>query len=113
MNRTIRKNRKTLPKLLPAGLPGAVCTQHNTGKDGIKRGPYYYRVWREDGKLRRVYVRKRDVARVRVACKVWQQERYNDRAFMREALRFSRMDVQQLIREIRKVEREIFAATRG
>ena len=56
-------------------LPGAVCPQFvRCGTPGCKcatgdlHGPYYYRFWREDGRLRKVYVKRADVAAVRAAC---------------------------------------------
>ena len=62
---------KTLPKM----LPGAVCPQwKRCGKArckcarGTLHGPYYYRFWREDGRLRKAYVKRADVAGVRAAC---------------------------------------------
>ena len=62
-------------KALPKMLPGAVCPQYvRCGKDRCKceagelHGPYYYRFWREDGRLRKAYVRPADLPAVSVAC---------------------------------------------
>lgn len=82
-------------------LPGAVCVQYVTGRDGVKRGPYYVRFWYEHGRRYRAYVRKRDLKRVRSACEVW---RYDERQRQRLAVRYSRMTAEQLIAELRKVE---------
>jgi hypothetical protein len=56
-------------------LPGAVCRQwKRCGKAGCKcscgalHGPYFYRFWREDGRLRKAYVKSADVQAVRAAC---------------------------------------------
>ena len=43
------------------GSPGCRCTR------GQLHGPYYYRFWREDGRLRKRYVRLDDVAAVRAS----------------------------------------------
>jgi len=95
-------------KKVPRALPGTLIEQYvRCGKSSCKcqtgalHGPYTYRLWRENGKRRNAYVRKRDVARVRVACAVWHQERYDDRRRMRQALDYSRMSAQDLIAEIR------------
>ncbi len=65
------KNQKPLPKM----LPGAVCEQwERCGKPGCKcargerHGPYFYRFWRENGRLRRAYVKREDVDAIRAAC---------------------------------------------
>ena len=62
-------------KTLPKTLPGAVCAQYvRCGKascrctSGTVHGPYYYRFWREDGRLRKAYVKPADLPAVRAAC---------------------------------------------
>lgn len=69
------------PKPLPKTLPGVVLPQHvRCGKpncrcaDGDLHGPYYYRFWREDGRLRKQYVRLDDVDAVRAACRRRQEQ---------------------------------------
>jgi hypothetical protein len=64
-----------MPETLPKTLPGAVCAQwRRCGKPGCRcargrpHGPYYYRFWREAGKLRKVYVRRADLEEVRSRC---------------------------------------------
>jgi len=64
-----------LAKTLPKTLPGAICAQwKKCGKPVCKcargdlHGPYWYRFWREDGRLRKAYVRQTDVPAVRAAC---------------------------------------------
>ncbi len=47
-------------------LPGAVCLQYR--RSGATLRPYHYRFWREDGQLRKQYVRLADVESVRAAC---------------------------------------------
>ena len=60
---------------LPKMLPGAVCAQWKCcGKPrcrcarGHPHGPYWYRFWREDGRLRKAYIKPSDLAAVRAAC---------------------------------------------
>ncbi len=67
-------------------LPGAVCEQWvKCGKPrcrctrGQLHGPYYYRFWRENGKLRKEYVRLQDVKRVERACKARQAKEKRER----------------------------------
>ncbi len=56
---------ETLPNI-PAELPGVVCAQ--SVRRGNKSHVYHARFWREDGRLRKQYVRKADVEAVRAAC---------------------------------------------
>src|SRR4051794_17243924 len=65
------KTAETLPKM----LPGVVCPQWKTcGRDGCRcargllHGPYYFRFWRENGRLRKRYVPRADLATVRARC---------------------------------------------
>lgn len=54
-----------------ATLPGVVCVQYVVR--GNKRHEYHARFWREGGKLRKQYIRKADVERVRAACAARQE----------------------------------------
>jgi hypothetical protein len=72
------KNRETLPK---TPLPGVVLSQwvrcgrpncHCT--HGQPHGPYYYRFWREGGRLRKAYVRPAELEQVRTQCEARRQE---------------------------------------
>jgi hypothetical protein len=73
---------QTLPKEIPAKLPGAVCKQYVTCGTpncrctrGEQHGPYWYRFWRDgEGKLHKQYVRKADLERVRAACQAWRDD---------------------------------------
>jgi hypothetical protein len=67
-----------LPKMLPGavrqqwvrcGRPGCRCGRRNL------HGPYYYRFWRNGGRLRKEYVRAADVGRVRAECQARRQPR--------------------------------------
>ncbi len=59
----------------PAVLKGEVCRQFiRCSKPGCRclsgqlHGPYYYRVWREAGRVRKVYIRPAELDAVRAAC---------------------------------------------
>lgn len=71
-------------------MPGAVCAQYvKCGKPncrckrGIKHGVYWYRFWREDGHLRKQYVKAQDVERIRRACAAYHQEKKEQRDAIR------------------------------
>ena len=56
-------------------LPGEICAQFiRCGKAGCRcqaghlHGPYHYRIWREGGRVRKVYVKAADVEAVQAAC---------------------------------------------
>jgi len=96
----------TLPKTEP--LPGAVCAQYvRCGRPGCKcakgelHGPYYYRFYRERGRLRKVYVRPAEVEAVRAACEA-------RRARRRES-REARAQVTAYFRVLRLLERGDYA----
>jgi hypothetical protein len=66
-----KDNHQTLPKT----LPGAVCVQwRRCGRAacrcarGALHGPYYYRFWREAGRLRKAYIRRSELEQVRAYC---------------------------------------------
>ncbi len=63
-----------LPKMMDP-LLGVVCVQwRRCGRPscrcarGQPHGPYYYRFWREGGRLKKAYVRRTDVEEVRSRC---------------------------------------------
>jgi hypothetical protein len=66
---------------LPKSLPGIVCRQWvRCGKpscrcaQGRGHGPYFYRFWREEGRLRKAYVPRKDVAEVSARCRARREE---------------------------------------
>jgi hypothetical protein len=66
------KNPETLPKI---PLPGVVrpqwvrCGRPNCRcARGDLHGPYFYRFWREGGRLRKEYVKQSEVEQVRACC---------------------------------------------
>src|SRR5690349_14746699 len=102
-----RKRAKALPKNAPIALPGAVCAQYVRCKKagcrcnrGAPHGPYFYRFWREQGKLRKAYVRPRDLQIVRAACARHRRERTTQRADVRQA----HTTVRSLLAELRRMQ---------
>ena len=94
---------QTLPKM----LPGAVCVQWvRCGKPNCRcargelHGPYYYRFWRENGKLHKTYVKREDLAEVQEACEARRRERRELRAAMQEF-----RDLLSIIRRIESDDR--------
>jgi hypothetical protein len=70
------------PEMLPKTLPGVVCPQWvQCGRPGCRcsrgelHGPYFYRFWREGGRLRKAYVKASELDEVRARCKARQQFR--------------------------------------
>jgi hypothetical protein len=51
------------------GKPKCRCAR------GQLHGPYYYRCWREGGKLRKTYVRPAEVEQVRARCEARRRQR--------------------------------------
>lgn len=67
---------------LPNFLPGVVCKQFvRCGRSNCRcaagelHGPYFYRFWREGGRLRKAYVNRSDLDAVRARCAARQQQR--------------------------------------
>lgn len=96
------KKAKTLPKI----LKGSVHAQWVTcGKPGCKcargelHGPYFYLFWRENGRLRKAYVRRHDLSRVLKAIQSYRTKKLRRRLAWR-TLRETR-------EVIRKAETEI------
>jgi hypothetical protein len=71
------------------GTPGCRCAQ------GRLHGPYWVRRWREDGRLRRAYVPRDQVAQVRAAITEWRR------------LYPVPWSVRQALAELRRLEQEI------
>jgi len=99
------KAAKALHKTAPVGLPGCVCEQWTRcGKAGCRcargelHGPYYCRMWREQGRLRKSYVPAADVERVRAQC---ERERMRKRRERRK-----RQASWSQLRELRTLLRE-------
>lgn len=59
-------------------LPGTVHAQYRKRGDRVY-GPYWFRFWREGGKLRKVYVRKDELEGIRTLCHS-RQNRHRERA---------------------------------
>ena len=54
-----------LPQMVRCGKPSCKCASRD--EDDL-HGPYYYRFWREDGRLQKEYVPLDQVDAVRAAC---------------------------------------------
>lgn len=58
---------------LPNMLPGWVCKQYV--RRGSKLcGPYWYRLYREQGRLRKTYVRSSELEDTMAACARWREQ---------------------------------------
>jgi len=92
-SRAKTKSPKTLPKMVKdsvhvwwvrCGKPGCRCARAEL------RGPYFYLFWRENGQLRRAYVRHRDLHQVLQATLAYKLESLQRRVAwrtLREAIR--------------------------
>lgn len=58
----------------PPTLKGWVTTQHQF-YNGKKLGPYYFRRWKENGKLHKQYIKPSEVEKVRAQCAAHRAER--------------------------------------
>lgn len=103
------KQSETLPKMQPLILPGTVHTQYiRCGRvrckcaSGELHGPYYYRFFREGGRLHKRYVKRSDVASIEARCKAMQEQR----AYGRHVVQESRQQWRRLMAAIRQMERE-------
>src|SRR5215207_1299920 len=102
--RSPREKGRSFPKIRP--LPGGLyaerkrCNRSNcrcaAGGDAL-HGPYLYRRWTENGRLRRRYVRAADADRVRAGLAEWRR------------LHPPARSARQLIAELRRLFREIEA----
>lgn len=75
------RNDNTTPEALPKTLPGVVCAQRvRCGRPNCRCATgqghlAYYRFWRENGRLRKCYVRRAELAAVRAACDARRRQR--------------------------------------
>jgi hypothetical protein len=91
-------NAETLPKK----LKGAVCLQlvkcgRRCRCQSGERHPAFYRFFRENGKLRKQYVRRENLALVRAACEARRQARRESRE--------ARQQWREMVALIQEVER--------
>ena len=102
------KHAKPLHKI----LKGSVCVQWVTcGKPSCKctrgdlHGPYYYRFWREDGRLRKEYVKREDLAAVQAATRAYHEAKQvikDSWVFLRQSRKAFR-DLKKLLNEEREL----------
>ena len=86
------RTRTNTPHSLPKPpLPGVVLPQWvRCGRQncrcarGTLHGPYHYRFWREDGRLRKAYVRPTELEQVLAQCEARRQARRDLRAGWQE-----------------------------
>jgi hypothetical protein len=78
-------------EIVTQDAPGAVCVQwKRCGKAGCRcargqlHGPYFARFWRENGRLRKAYISKEQVADVRRRCLARRQAHVGWQAAMQE-----------------------------
>ena len=112
------KNENPLPKMRKptgrsasseSGLPGVVlaekkrCGKANcrcrSGEDDDLHGPYFYRYWRQGGRLRKAYVPRDRVEATRAACRQRQERERQERA--------RRAEFQAALRRFRERAREV------
>ena len=83
-----KKGGGAFPKMLPGAVIGGrkKCGRPNCRcADGEQlHGPYYYRYWREGGRLRRQYVKRTNLESVRAACEATRAEHRAERAWLGE-----------------------------
>jgi hypothetical protein len=85
------KIQNSLPKIEP--LPGAVCVQwKRCGKPNCRcargelHGAYFYHFFYVDGKLRKKYVKKADVSRIKAAVETNKQQQQQSRRELQVAI---------------------------
>jgi hypothetical protein len=95
---------KTLPKM----LPGVVCEQwKRCGRKncrcvaGALHGPYFYRFWRQGGRLRKAYVPRNAVDDVRKCCAARQEAARSHAAASAELRRMT-----EILRELEPHEHD-------
>src|SRR4051812_11268586 len=103
------KNRQeTLPKMLAGTVHAQMvrCGRHGCRcEQGTLHGPYYYRFWREDGQLRRAYVKACEVAEVRAACAAARMQGKQERQERQEAERQGREEFRRITSLLREIEK--------
>ncbi len=85
-------------------LKGEVCAQYiRCGKpncrcrQGNPHGPYYYRIWRDGSRVRKIYVKQADLENVRQACAAYK--------LLAEQLRGQRLARTRITRQIKRAWR--------
>jgi len=73
-----------LPNIEP--LAGVVCKQWiPRGPHGKQCGPYHYRMWRDNGRLRKQYIKPEDVPAITARCDAYREQQTAERVAIREA----------------------------
>jgi hypothetical protein len=79
-----------LPEWVRCGKPNCRCRR------GELHGPYHYRFWREGGRLRKAYVKRSELERVRAQCEARRQ--------FRQELKAGWQTWRELLAAVREVE---------
>jgi hypothetical protein len=97
---------------LPKTPPGAVCAQMvRCGKPACKcargelHGPYFYRFVWENGRQRKIYVKKSELIQTLAVCEEWRRETRNRRQIRilsKQELRSFNADLQKIERLLNK-----------
>jgi len=99
---TVRHEPASAEKNHFSELPGTVHAQYR--RQGSKTyGPYWFRFWRENGRLRKEYLKAGTVEEARSLCKA-RQERQRARISHLCHLRDSARETRQIIREMRQFD---------
>ena len=77
------------------GTAGCRCTR------GERHGPYFYLFWREDGRLRKRYVRAADVEAVQTACVTRRAREHQERRALDRGWR----EWRALVAQVREADR--------
>lgn len=88
-----------LPQRVRCGKPRCRCASGNLED---LHGPYYYRFWRQDGKLRKQYLRKADAELVRAACmqrQIEERRRREERDRANELIQEQLAIIRELVNE--------------
>ena len=88
-----------LPQYVRCGKRGCRCA----GGSGTLHGPYLYRFWREEGRLKKRYVPRRDSEQVQSACRAWQEHKVIERE-VRARVRENRGKMRAMIHSLREME---------
>ena len=83
---------------LPNTIPGAVCAQYRH-RNGKRYGPYYFRFWRERGRLRKQYVPLDQAELVRGLCLAHRLMHAREKEEIAQSMGSLR-SIRELIREI-------------
>ncbi len=103
-----KKRRKSLPKTLPGTVHAQMikCGRETCRcAQGQLHGPYFYRFWREAGKLHKAYIKRSDVAIVKDQCEADRARRIKERQQRQRAERRGRQQYRKLAALIKELQK--------